>query len=168
MAIQVTAFIAPPLNSNVNCHDRGRFSNPIAKQLMPKFPAPNNALLNAICEFADVEPPNTYRVRLACELSYQDRPIPGLLKIDQYCFDATVDMIESGERLQKNIEKWKEKMRNSISVNIHHAKCVRWKELVHYVQLMPSKWHNGIACPEREYEEMRTFIRSIPVYQLAP
>lgn len=133
-------------------------------------PSEQEILFKSLYDFGPEQPEAAmiYRVRLVCELPHPDYSVPGLLKIDKFCFEVGSDMIESGERLNKIIEEWKIKSDNGVIIKIHHAKCKKLNELVHYVETLPSKWFNGISCPDREYYAMHAFIRSLPAYQKSP
>lgn len=136
----------------------------IKKKLVPA----GNALFNSLYDLGEPEKPQTYRIRLACELPYPDRPIPGLLKVNVYCFEATPDMVEYGKKLAADFEAWKERKRSRVLFVIHHAKCIKWKNLVLYIEILPSKYYSGGACAEHVYEDFRNYIRSLPEYQLTP
>jgi hypothetical protein len=142
---------------------------PSTKKHPKKKPAPaNNTLFDSIYGFGEPETPQTYNIRLVCGLPYPDRPIPGLLKVDVYCFEATPDMVKYGEKLAAELEEWKTRKDNRTLFTIHHAKCPRWKNLVLYIEIHPSKYYSGGACAEHVYEDFKKHIRSLPGYQLAP
>lgn len=110
----------------------------------------------------------SFPVQLTCELPYPNLPIPGLLVADKYFFDVTPEMVDSGERLRVKLEKWKLKNDIQVAVEIHHAKTKRYREIVHYVQLKKTYLPTGHACSDREYAELRKYIRSLPQYQRLP
>lgn len=109
-----------------------------------------------------------YPVLLECELPYPGLPIPGLLLADRYSFDVTPAMVDSATRVTATITKWRMRYHNSIVTKIHHAKTIKQRKIVHYVQLMPSKWFNNEPCPPQEYEDLKAFIRSLPEYRRLP
>jgi hypothetical protein len=109
-----------------------------------------------------------YPVLLECELPYPGVPIPGLLIADKYSFDVNPAMIDSATRLTAAITKWRMKYHNSVLTKVHHARTTQQYQIVHYVQLMPSKWYNNEPCPPQEYAELKAFIRSLPAYRRLP
>ncbi|WP_211462888.1 hypothetical protein [Collimonas silvisoli] len=151
----------------IGTHNSQRYFMPSTKKHPKKTAVKNhNPLLDSIFGPDEPEKPQTYSVRLVCELPYPDRPIPGLLKVDVYCFKATPDMVEYGEKLAVELEAWKVRKDNRTLFTIHHAKCPRWKNLVLYIEIHPSKYYSGGACAEHVYEDFKKHIRSLPAYQL--
>ena len=109
-----------------------------------------------------------YPVLLRCELPYPGLPIPGLLLPDKHSFDVTPEMMHSANRVTEAITKWRMRYHNSVLTRAHHAKTTQQQRIVHYVELIPSKWYNNEPCPPREYEQLKEFIRSLPEYRRLP
>ena len=163
-------------------------SKNIKKKPLPKPPSEQDILFEQLFGYGTEEPPNqpqVYRVRLACEVntpylrarsftkkehhwSSPDRPVTGIFADRRFCLLDTHGLNESHTALTHRIAVWKSLRDNSVNVIVHNAHCMIEQVVVHYVEMLPSKWFSGWACPWREYNALRMFIRSLPEYQRCP
>lgn len=129
---------------------------------------PSTEHIEKYYDFSLSDPTVLFPIQLVSDLDYPGLPIPGLLNLTIYSFEAGFDMVESADRLFKKITWWAAQQMSAVTFKVHNAKKVSNGELVHYVELLPSKWSDGTDCPPRDYEEIKNFIKSIPEYQRLP
>jgi hypothetical protein len=119
-------------------------------------------------EFGEPEPRKQYRVVFYEPVNIH-APIPGYQTKKSHSFEWTPDMTTAALELSSEIRAWQRIKNNAVEVEVHEVQCPNWGDLTLYVQMkrpslrVTSRHAPTFAVPEREFEELKRYIKNITV-----